>query len=106
MLSKTAKIFSIGTSNVSYLPCAYTVASANYQMLELAFTRATSASWLLKQPDKQELSSPEISAKGARVLASSTLATPRRFPSRVSGSHRLMRELAEWFGFELPKLVV
>ena len=23
-------------------------------MLELAFTRATSASWLLKQPDKQE----------------------------------------------------
>jgi len=47
-----------------------------------------------------------ISAKGARVLASSTLATPRRFPSRVSGSHRLMRELAEWFGFELPKLVV
>jgi hypothetical protein len=35
-------------------------------MLELAFTRATSASWLLKQPDKQEQTYEKRSVQAAQ----------------------------------------
>jgi hypothetical protein len=38
-------------------------------MLELAFTRATSASWLLKQPDKQEQKSIVAGKFPARHLS-------------------------------------
>jgi hypothetical protein len=46
-------------------------ASANYQMLELAFTRATSASWLLKQPDKQETTKDSLARPHFKVLVKS-----------------------------------
>ena len=42
------------------LVIAYTVASAHYQMLELAFTRAASPCCLLKQADKHESSTASL----------------------------------------------